>query len=1095
VSAKSIDEAADDLLACLRTELSGTASEANPTAPLPKESPDWRRARRERRAAERDLPDGRRQQLRRIERSDLAEQLASSMGTRLLEVGLARDGRRVATTVSALMEDGALEEPLDGGANVEMCGARDRRRYYTMTFTGGADRANDVLTPLGRRRLHRELGGQVSWTRRVANEVDNILASEHMRATASLDEGGSDERVPPTYRPLRDRVLEVTSWRRTRLDDPPGGWIRWALERETRGAGGGKPLLLGMHEGIVSRVQASFGVAADWEPNEGRTYDTILASLLPAATPDATRHHGIYGGPDEAPGMKRWSSTVEAVVRAVGELLAPGGEAIVLVPLDVRANDRYTVVASLHARFEEVLGHAIENVCLRGDRLSVVDRRHVFEPENRRQAWPFVGTERPALISVVLRRGSVPTAGALSLGVRSPGADSDPSGPRVEPRRSPPTNPVSASDMVVDEDLVEAACSLRSLSQASAWTQDALGRRIVDDVRCIGDLERQRVRARDLLAAPDALVAAIRQEPLRTATIAKPEGGHREVVIPTLLHRMVGHVLREVIERRTRRALPRLVRSYRPARDAQVHAVLDAAEAVVSRGARYYVRVDFEAFFDSIPHTLVGEALRNYGFDEAFIRIVLSYLAACTVQDRRGRMRRLCGRGVPQGLPFAPVLANLVCYELDRLLAGNRRVYALRWSDDVLVLGRRRSELVGVARQLRTWARKHGIGLKGIDPRQSADSLVSDVQRQPIQFLGHRIMADGRTPRDARRFRQALRDLERLACPLRRGVIEATSKFLPGGGTDAVDQQDVDRAADGIVDYLHRLDPAGERRARRAIKDVIASTPVIMTGRATEWRVVLPTTRSEHRPETMIASAPFQQPPTSQDQARCRSGVGSPAATDTLDPTQGMVRGVGGSLCSVSPSKGNQPEGISGPTHHGMEPQGGESLGGSGPDSELESCASTDAVSSRASNIEATPRPDGDGGAPGPAPGARRDTRGVSPVRRVFEKRVAVEARARRGPAGVVTTTIVSTSAGRRVNTVGGRPEVALVRAITIEVERAAHKSIERLFVDLTEPWLPKLLAQRRSTIRSPLLFAAVLRLHEIASSSGVEVVLVAPSA
>jgi hypothetical protein len=95
----------------------------------------------------------------------------------------------------------------------------------------------------------------------------------------------------------------------------------------------------------------------------------------------------------------------------------------------------------------------------------------------------------------------------------------------------------------------------------------------------------------------------------------------------------------------------------------------------------------------------------------------------------------------------------------------------------------------------------------------------------------------------------------------------------------------------------------------------------------------------------------------------------------------------------------------------------------------------------------------------------------------------------------VVTTTIVSTSAGRRVNTVGGRPEVALVRAITIEVERAAHKSIERLFVDLTEPWLPKLLAQRRSTIRSPLLFAAVLRLHEIASSSGVEVVLVAPSA
>lgn len=1095
MNAKPIDEEADHLLACLPTDVSGTAAVATPTASYPHASPDWRRARRERRSAERNLPDQWRQELRRIERNDLAEQLSTSIGTRLLDVGLARDGRRAATSRHALAEDPPLEEPVDGGANVVTSDPSDRPRYYTMTLTGAADRSFDVLTPLGRRRLHRELGGQHSWVRRVANEVDDLLASEHMRATASLEEGGSDEHVPPTYRPQKQQVLEVTSWRRTRLDDPPGGWIRWALERETLRGAGTPPLLLGVHEGILSRVQATFGVSAESEPREGRTYAKVVASLLPAATPDATRHHGIYGGPDTALGIERWIRAFGETVRAVGALLAPGGEAIVLVPMDVRTGDRYAAAPALQARLEEVLARAIENDWLPGGRLAVVDCREVIEPEHQRQAWPFVGTNRPTLRSVVLRRGGVSARRAFPSGVSAARTNGEQVAGRVEPSRSNPHRALSASEMLVDEDVIESACNLRALSQASAWTRDALGRRLVDDVRCIGDLEHHRGRARDLLADHAALVAAIRQEPLRTARIAKPEGGHRDVVIPTLLHRMVGHVLREVIERRTRRALPRLVRSYRPARDAQVHAVLDAADAVVSRGARYYVRVDFEAFFDRIPHSLVADALRQYRFDEPFIRIVLSYIAACTVQDTLGRTTRLCGRGVPQGLPFAPVLANLVCFELDRLLAGNERVYALRWSDDLLVLGRRRSELVGVARQIRTWSSKHRIKLKGVDARQSADSLVKDVQRQPIPFLGHRILADGRTPRDPRRFSQALHDFERIASTVRTGVIEATSKFVNCGGTDAVDRQDVDRAADGILDYLHRLDPAGERRAQRAIKDVIASTPVITTGRATEWRVVLPTTRSEQRPETMIASAPSQQPPTPVDQARCQSGVGSPTATDTLDLTEGMVRGVGGSLSGVSIRRGDQLGGISGPTRQGKEQPGDRSLGGSGPEGEVGTCACSDAVSSRASNSEAAPRPDGDGGAPGTRPGARRDTRGESPVPRVLEKRIAIEVRARRTRAGMISTAIVSSSFGRRSHTAAARPEATLVRAIISEVERAERDGAGRLRIDLTDPWLPKLLSQRRSTIRSPLLFAAVLRLHEVSSSSGVAVLLVAPSA
>lgn len=116
-------------------------------------------------------------------------------------------------------------------------------------------------------------------------------------------------------------------------------------------------------------------------------------------------------------------------------------------------------------------------------------------------------------------------------------------------------------------------------------------------------------------------------------------------------------------------------------------------------GAGTVIRVDLQSFFTSIPAGRVWNLLRFAGLPEGVAHTVTG-LATTVVPDavlrahRAGLDPQLRARArvphLPIGAPTSPALANLLCYSLDRRLAGLAERFAARYTryvDDLVFSG------------------------------------------------------------------------------------------------------------------------------------------------------------------------------------------------------------------------------------------------------------------------------------------------------------------------------------------------------------------------------------------------------------------------
>ena len=168
-------------------------------------------------------------------------------------------------------------------------------------------------------------------------------------------------------------------------------------------------------------------------------------------------------------------------------------------------------------------------------------------------------------------------------------------------------------------------------------------------------------------------------KPVRRVEIPKPDGGVRNLGVPTVVDRIIEQA---IVQRLTPIVEPHFSEysyGFRPNRRAQ-QAIVKLLE-YFNDGYTYVVDIDLEKFFDNVPQdklmTLVGKLIQDPD-TESLIR---KYLNAGVMV--RGRYEET-NKGTPQGGNLSPLLSNIMLNELDKELEA-RGLHFVRYADDCVI--------------------------------------------------------------------------------------------------------------------------------------------------------------------------------------------------------------------------------------------------------------------------------------------------------------------------------------------------------------------------------------------------------------------------
>ncbi len=164
--------------------------------------------------------------------------------------------------------------------------------------------------------------------------------------------------------------------------------------------------------------------------------------------------------------------------------------------------------------------------------------------------------------------------------------------------------------------------------------------------------------------------------PVLEVEIPKPDGGVRALGIPTVVDRLIGQAIHQVLEPMFDPEFSESSYAFRKGRNAQMF--VEQARSYIEGGRRWVVDIDLEKFFDRVNHDILMARVARKVKDKRLLRLIRRYLHSGIMVDGLETTRT---EGTPQGSPLSPLLSNIMLDDLDKEL--ERRGHAFcRYADD-----------------------------------------------------------------------------------------------------------------------------------------------------------------------------------------------------------------------------------------------------------------------------------------------------------------------------------------------------------------------------------------------------------------------------
>ncbi len=218
--------------------------------------------------------------------------------------------------------------------------------------------------------------------------------------------------------------------------------------------------------------------------------------------------------------------------------------------------------------------------------------------------------------------------------------------------------------------------------------------------------------------------------PVRCVTMYRGEKA-RVIALYCMRDKVVQQSLAEELNRLFDGRLSTQTYAYRSKKSA-LAAIEEINDKIALREFNVFLKIDISNYFDTIQWEKLKWILQQVISEQDVLELIKENCCSVNLDEITGELEEKTV-GIYQGSGIAPVLSNIYLMEFDHRMSEIEDVYYIRYSDDILILGRERDQMVNLLMEIKNTL--SGLGLS-INERKSVLGEIS----KGFNYLGYFLM-------------------------------------------------------------------------------------------------------------------------------------------------------------------------------------------------------------------------------------------------------------------------------------------------------------------------------------------------------------------